>query len=148
MTWTWLNDSKNKKFARNISALLPKVLYLWIIIMRYWEQKIIIKLLHHNLKKKMSYVLKKKRKASIHTTRILKKKEKSVEKKSHNFLVQNFQKKKILSFYLLLPILQFLKSPLTLDSPLPFSGPRPTKPRPKNFPNKHSVLFVSVKNDN
>jgi hypothetical protein len=93
MTWTWLNDSKNKKFARNISALLPKVLYLWIIIMRYWEQKIIIKLLHHNLKKKMSYVLKKKRKASIHTTRILKKKE-SVEKKSHNFLVQNFQKKK------------------------------------------------------
>ena len=42
----------------------------------------------------MSYVLKKKRKASIHTTRILKKKEKSVEKKSHNFLVQNFQKKK------------------------------------------------------
>ena len=45
-------------------------------------------------KKENELCIKKKRKASIHTTRILKKKEKSVEKKSHNFLVQNFQKKK------------------------------------------------------
>merc|ERR1712008_497852 len=49
----------------------------------------------------------------------------SVEKKSHNFLVQNFQKKKILSFYLLLPILQFLKSPPpNTSSPPLLSGPR------------------------
>ena len=136
---------KNKKFARNISALLPKVLYLWIIIMRYWEQKIIIKLLHHNLKKKMSYVLKRNKKHQF-TQHAYWKKGKC-RKKSHNFLVQNFQKKKILSFYLLLPILQFLKSPPPLDSPPPFWA-KPTKPRPKNFPNKHSVLFVSVKNDN
>ena len=83
---------KNKKFARNISALLPKVLYLWIIIMRYWEQKIIIKLLHHNLKKKMSYVLKRNKKHQF-TQHAYWKKGKC-RKKSHNFLVQNFQKKR------------------------------------------------------
>ena len=132
MTWTWLNDSKNKKFARNISALLPKVLYLWIIIMRYWEQKIIIKLLHHNLKKKMSYVLKKKRKASIHTTRILKKKE-SVEKRAIIFLFRIFKKKKILSFYLLLPILQFLKSPPHTWLPPSFLG-HAYQAKPKKLP--------------
>ena len=69
-----------------------------------------------------------------HNTHI-EKKEKSVEKKSHNFLVQNFQKKKkILSFYLLLPILQFLKSPpLTLDSPPPFWA-TPYQATPKKLP--------------
>jgi len=110
---------KNKKFARNISALLPKVLYLWIIIMRYWEQKIIIKLLHHNLKNKMSYVLKQTKSINSHNTHILKKKGKC-RKKSHNFLVQNFQKKNILSYYLLLPILQFFKSPPHTWLPPPF----------------------------
>lgn len=96
----------------------------------------------------MSYVLKKKRKASIHTTRILKKKEKSVEKKSHNFLVQNFQKKKDLVVLPSTTNITILEVPPSHLTPPLLSGPRPTKPRPKNFPNKHSVLFVSVKNDN
>ena len=95
----------------------------------------------------MSYVLKKKRKASIHTTRILKKKE-SVEKKSHNFLVQNFQKKKDLVVLPSTTNITILEIPPSHLTPPLLSGPRLTKPRPKNFPNKHSVLFVSVKNDN
>ena len=107
---------KNKKFARNISALLPKVLYLWIIIMRYWEQKIIIKLLHHNLKRKMSYVLKRNEKHQF--TRHAYWKKGKCRKKSHNFLVQNFQKKKDLVVLPSTTNITILEIPPSLDSPL------------------------------
>ena len=62
----------------------------------------------------MSYVLKETKSINSHNTHIEKKE--SVEKRAIIFLFRIF-KKKILSFYLLLPILQFLKSPPHLTPP-------------------------------
>ena len=112
---------KNKKFARNISSLLPKVLYLWIIIMRYWEQKIIIKTFTSQFKKKMSYVLKQTKSINSHNTHIEKKA--SVEKKSHNFLVQNFQKKRSCRSTFYYQYYNSWNPPQHLTPPL-LSGPR------------------------
>ena len=98
-------------------------------------------------KKENELCIKKKRKASIHTTRILKKKE-SVEKRAIIFLFRIFKKKKDLVVLPSTTNITILEVPPSHLTPPLLSGPRPTKPRPKNFPNKHSVLFVSVKNDN
>jgi len=61
-------------------------------------------------KKENELCIKKETKSiNSHNTHIEKKE--SVEKRAIIFLFRIFKKKKILSFYLLLPILKFLKSP-------------------------------------